>query len=120
MLKIKDLTVSVNDKIVLKDFNLNININEVHAIMGPNGIGKSTICKVIMGADNYQIKKGEIIYNASDLLAMDVTTRARQGIFLLNQTPIEIPGVSNAEMLRMAIAQKNNTPMSIFDFNKIK
>ena len=118
MLKIDNLTVLIDDKKILHDFNLDIKLGEVHAIMGPNGIGKSTICKVIMGDPNYIVGSGNIIYNSEDLLKMDVVERAKKGIFLLNQTPIEIPGVSNAEMLRLALAQKTGQAVSIFEFNK--
>ena len=118
MLTIKDLSVSVGEKEILKDFNLTINEKEVHAIMGPNGIGKSTICKTIMGDPNYIVTSGSIIYNDTDLLKLNVSERARLGIYLLNQSPIEIPGVSNAEMLRLRLNENNPTPISIFDFNK--
>ena len=118
MLTIKNLSVSVGEKEILKDFNLTINENEVHAIMGPNGIGKSTICKTIMGDPNYIVTSGSIIYNDTDLLKLNVSERARLGIYLLNQSPIEIPGVSNAEMLRLRLNENNPNPISIFDFNK--
>lgn len=118
MLTIKNLSVSVGEKEILKDFNLTINEKEVHAIMGPNGIGKSTICKTIMGDPNYIVTSGSIIYNDTDLLKLNVSERARLGIYLLNQSPIEIPGVSNAEMLRLRLNENNHTPISIFDFNK--
>lgn len=118
MLTIKNLSVSVGEKEILKDFNLTINEKEVHAIMGPNGIGKSTICKTIMGDPNYIVTSGSIIYNDTDLLKLNVSERARLGIYLLNQSPIEIPGVSNAEMLRLRLNENNPTPISIFDFNK--
>lgn len=118
MLTIKNLSVSVGEKEILKDFNLTINEKEVHAIMGPNGIGKSTICKTIMGDPNYIVTSGSIIYNDTDLLKLNVSERARLGIYLLNQSPIEIPGVSNAEMLRLKLNENNPTPISIFDFNK--
>ena len=118
MLTIKNLNVSVGEKEILKDFNLTINEKEVHAIMGPNGIGKSTICKTIMGNPNYIVTSGNIIYNDTDLLKLNVSERARLGIYLLNQSPIEIPGVSNAEMLRLRLNENNPTPISIFDFNK--
>ena len=93
-------------------------IKEVHAIMGPNGIGKSTICKTIMGDPNYIVTSGSIFYNDTDLLKLNVSERARLGIYLLNQSPIEIPGVSNAEMLRLRLNENNPNPISIFDFNK--
>ena len=118
MLTIKNLSVSVGEKEILKEFNLTINEKEVHAIMGPNGIGKSTICKTIMGDPNYIVTSGSIIYNDTDLLKLNVSERARLGIYLLNQSPIEIPGVSNAEMLRLRLNENNPTPISIFDFNK--
>ena len=118
MLTIKNLSVSVGEKEILKDFNLTINEKEVHAIMGPNGIGKSTICKTIMGDPNYIVTSGSIIYNDTDLLKLNVSERARLGIYLLNQSPIEIPGVSNAEMLRLRLNENNPNPISIFDFNK--
>ena len=118
MLTIKNLNVSVGEQEILKDFNLTINEKEVHAIMGPNGIGKSTICKTIMGDPNYIVTSGSIIYDDTDLLKLNVSERARLGIYLLNQSPIEIPGVSNAEMLRLRLNENNPTPISIFDFNK--
>lgn len=118
MLKIENLTVQVNDKEILKDFNLEINDNEIHAIMGPNGIGKSTICKTIMGDPNYIVTSGKIIYNDIDLLKLNTTERARKGIYLLSQNPIEIPGVSNAEMLRLNLNERNNENISIFEFNQ--
>ena len=117
MLKINNLNVSVDNKEILSDFNLDIKLNEVHAIMGPNGIGKSTICKVIMGDANYIVNKGNIIYNAEELLKMNVTERSRKGIFLLSQNPIEIPGVTNAEMLRLALSEKEGKLVPIFEFN---
>ena len=103
MLEIKNLTVSVDKKIILKDFNLNIKNNEIHALMGLNGTGKSTICKVLMGDDTYKVEKGSILYNGKDLLNMDTTTRARNGIYLVSQNPIEIEGVKNSEMLKIAL-----------------
>ena len=118
MLTIKNLSVSVGEKEILKDFNLTVNEKEVHAIMGPNGIGKSTICKTIMGDPNYIVTSGSIFYNDTDLLKLNVSERARLGIYLLNQSPIEIPGVSNAEMLRLRLNENNPNPISIFDFNK--
>ncbi len=118
MLKIDNISVKIDQKEILKGFNLDIKLNEIHAIMGPNGIGKSTICKVIMGDPDYIVSSGSIIYDAKDILKMDVTERARAGIFLLNQSPIEIPGVTNAEMLRLALSQKQGALVPIFEFNK--
>lgn len=118
MLKIENISVKIDNKEILKNFNLDIKLNEVHAIMGPNGIGKSTICKVIMGDPNYVVENGNIIFDGLDLLKMNVTERARAGIFLLNQNPIEIPGVTNAEMLRLALTEKEGAKISIFEFNQ--
>ena len=103
MLKINNLTVKADNKEILHDFNLNINDGEIHVIMGPNGIGKSTIVNTIMGNKNYEVTEGSIEYNNEDLLKMDTTTRARKGLMLINQSPITIEGVTNAEMLRSAI-----------------
>lgn len=118
MLKIENLSVQVNDKQILNNFNLEIKENEIHAIMGPNGIGKSTICKTIMGDPNYIVTSGKITYNNIDLLKINTTERARQGIYMISQNPIEIPGVSNAEMLRLNLNERNNENISIFDFNQ--
>ncbi len=117
MLRINNLNVSVSDKEILNKFNLNINDGEIHALMGPNGVGKSTICKTILGDKNYQITSGDIIYNNHILNDMSTTERARLGIFLLNQNPITIEGVSNAEMLRTVLSEKNDNPVDIFKFN---
>lgn len=118
MLKIENLSVQINDKQILNNFNLEITENEIHAIMGPNGIGKSTICKTIMGDPNYIVTSGKITYNNLDLLKLNTTQRARQGIYMISQNPIEIPGVSNAEMLRMNLNERHNENISIFDFNQ--
>ena len=118
MLEIKDLSVSVIDKEILHNFNLNINDGEIHVLIGPNGIGKSSICKTILGDPNYSITKGAIKYNNIELNNLSTTERARLGIFLLNQNPIAIEGVTNAEMLRSALSEKENKPVDIFEFNK--
>ncbi len=107
-LKIKNLNVSINDKIILKDFNLTIKSGEIHAIMGPNGIGKSTLTKVIMGDPTYKIVKGSIVYDDEDILKLTVSERAKLGIFLAMQSPVEIEGVSNADFLKTAIASKED------------
>ena len=100
MLKIVNLSVDIENKNILHVFNLNINKGEIHAIMGPNGIGKSTICKTIMGDENYTITNGDIIFDAESIKDMPVNERSQKGIYLVSQNPIEVPGVSNAEMLR--------------------
>lgn len=119
MLEVKNLTVSVLDKIILKDFNLTVNINEIHALMGLNGSGKSTICKVLMGDPTYKVVSGSITYKDKDLLSMDTTTRARKGMFLVSQNPIEIEGVKNSEMLRLALEAKTGKNVNIFEFSKL-
>jgi len=103
MLKIKDLYVSVEDKEILKGVNLEINLGEVHAIMGPNGSGKSTLANVIAGKDGYTVTSGEIIYRGKNLLEMYPEDRAREGVFLAFQYPVEIPGVSNSIFLKTAL-----------------
>ena len=119
MLEIKNLTVSVLDKIILKDFNLSINKNEIHTLMGLNGSGKSTICKVLMGDNNYKVESGSIFYKNIDLLKLDTVERARLGIFLVNQNPMEIEGVKNSEMLKVALEAKTGRHYNIFEFSKI-
>ncbi|MFI5144340.1 MAG: Fe-S cluster assembly ATPase SufC [Ignavibacteria bacterium] len=122
MLKIKDLYVSVEDKEILKGVNLEIKLGEVHAIMGPNGSGKSTLANVIAGKDGYTVTSGDIIYKGKNLLEMDPEDRAREGVFLAFQYPVEIPGVSNSIFLKTAlneIRKYNGQPvMDARDFLK--
>lgn len=103
MLEIKNLKVSVEDKQILKGVNLEVNAGEIHAIMGPNGSGKSTLANVIAGRDGYEIDSGEIIYEGKDLTEMAPEIRAREGIFLAFQYPVEIPGVNNIYLLKAAL-----------------
>ena len=119
MLSIKNLTVSVNGKTILNNFNLDIKKNQIHSLMGLNGSGKSTICKVLMGDNNYHVDSGSIFYKGHDLLNLDTTERARLGIFLVNQNPIEIEGVKNSEMLRLALESKTGKSVNIFEFSKL-
>lgn len=102
-LKIKDLHVSIENKKILKGFNLTVNTGEIHAIMGPNGTGKSTLAAAIMGHPAFEITEGEIWLDDVNVLELDVDERARAGLFLAVQYPSEIPGVTNAEFLRAAI-----------------
>lgn len=103
MLTIKDLRASVEDKPILKGLNLQINPGEVHAIMGPNGSGKSTLSQVLAGREDYTIEGGSVEWLGQDLLDMKIEERARSGLFLAFQYPIEIPGVSNAYFLRSSV-----------------
>ena len=102
-LTINNLHVAIEDKEILKGFNLTINTGEIHAIMGPNGTGKSTLAAAIMGHPSYEITEGEIWLDDLNILELDVDERARAGLFLAVQYPSEIPGITNAEFLRAAI-----------------
>lgn len=103
MLTVKDLFVRVEDKEILKGINLEVNAGEVHAIMGPNGSGKSTLANVIAGKDGYEVTGGSVTMDGHDLLDMSPEERAREGVFLAFQYPVEIPGVSNATFLKTAL-----------------
>lgn len=117
-IEIKDLTVKVKEKVVLKYFNLKIKENETHVIMGPNGVGKSTLSKVIMGFPSYKVVSGDIIVNNKSILKLDTTERAKLGIFLSFQNPISVEGVTNQEFLRMAINSNRDEPIGLYDFIK--
>jgi len=105
-LEIKDLTVQVEDKVILKGANLAINKGEIHALMGPNGSGKSTLANVLMGNPFYQVVKGEVLYKGEDLLAMSPDERARKGLFIAFQYPVSIPGVTMSSFLRTALSAR--------------
>jgi Fe-S cluster assembly ATP-binding protein len=106
ILQVKNLKVSINDTEVLKDLNLTINYGEIHAIMGQNGSGKSTFSKVIAGHPSYQVLNGTIIFKGKNILNLEPDQRSHLGIFLAFQYPIEIPGVSNEDFLRLAYNSK--------------
>lgn len=116
MLKIENLNVSVSDKKILNDFNLLINDGEIHAIMGPNGTGKSTLSKVIMRDEEYRVLSGNITFDNNDILKMSTDEVARLGIFLAMQYPISIEGVSNADMLRTSLSIKNKSMINLYKF----
>ncbi|MGX7099236.1 Fe-S cluster assembly ATPase SufC [Globicatella sanguinis] len=103
VLEIKDLHVRIEDKEILKGVNLTLNTGEIHAVMGPNGTGKSTLAAAIMGNPAFEVTQGEILLDGENVLEMEVDERARAGLFLAVQYPSEIPGVTNAEFMRAAI-----------------
>src|SRR5919201_36977 len=103
MLKIQNLHAGIEDKKILNGINLEIKPGEVHAIMGPNGSGKSTLASVLAGREGYEVSEGTVTYLGRDLLAMEADERAREGLFLAFQYPVEIPGVNNMYFLRTAI-----------------
>ena len=115
-LKIENLHVEVGEKEILKGLNLEINTGEVHAIMGPNGNGKSTLLSTIMGHPKYTVTQGKVTLDGQDVLAMSVDERARAGLFLGMQYPQEIPGITNSDFLRAAINAKRDEPISLFKF----
>ncbi|CDZ16310.1 Iron-sulfur cluster assembly ATPase protein SufC [Candidatus Johnevansia muelleri] len=123
MLYIKNLHISINKKIILKGINLNILPGEIHVIMGPNGTGKSTLTAVLSGKDGYKINCGSIIFSEKDLLNMKVEDRARAGLILSFQYPVEIPGVKNIYLLRAALNAKRiaygKKEISIANFMKL-
>src|SRR5205809_223735 len=96
MLEIKNLHARIDDNEILRGVDLKVNAGEVHAIMGPNGSGKSTLANVLAGRDIYEVTEGEVSYNGQDLLEMAPEERAREGLFLAFQYPVEIPGVGNS------------------------
>ena len=106
LLEIKDLHAAIDGKEILKGLNLQIKKGEVHAIMGPNGSGKSTLAKVLAGHPSYEVTKGEVLYEGKNLLELEADERAREGVFLAFQYPVEVPGVSNSQFLRLAYNEK--------------
>ena len=119
-LEIKNLHVSIEDKEILKGLNLTINTDEIHAIMGPNGTGKSTLAAAIMGNPAYTVTEGEIYLDGENVLEMEVDERARAGLFLAVQYPSEIPGVTNAQFMKAAINARraDDDKMSVMEFIK--
>ncbi len=123
MLTIKNLHARVEEKEILKGINLQVNAGEIHAIMGPNGSGKSTLASVLAGREGYEVTEGEVTFEGQDLLDMDPEVRAREGIFLAFQYPVEIPGVSVTNFMKTAINEirkhRGEEPMKAPDFLKL-
>ena len=123
MLSIKNLNVGIAEKQILKDFNLEIKPGEVHAIMGPNGTGKSTLASTLAGKEDYEVLSGEVTFNGKNLLEMSADERAREGVFLAFQYPVEIPGVSTTNFMKAAVNAKRKhqglEPMDAKDFLKL-
>lgn len=123
LLEIKNLKVSINNKKIIKGLDLVVNAGEVHAIMGPNGTGKSTLASVIAGRDVFTVTEGEILYKGKDLLGVPVETRSREGIFLGFQYPVEIPGVSMTNFMKTAVDEhrkyKGLPSLSSLEFLKL-
>ncbi|NOH57287.1 Fe-S cluster assembly ATPase SufC [Alteromonas sp. 07-89-2] len=122
MLNIKNLHASVEEKNIIKGLNLEVKPGEVHAIMGPNGAGKSTLGYVLSGRDGYEVSEGEATLNGKDLLELEVEERAREGLFLAFQYPVEIPGVSNMEFMKESVnamrEQRGEEPLTAAEFLK--
>ncbi|MCG7642978.1 Fe-S cluster assembly ATPase SufC [Alteromonas macleodii] len=122
MLSIKNLHASVEEKNIIKGLNLEVKPGEVHAIMGPNGAGKSTLGYVLSGRDGYEVSEGEATLNGKDLLELEVEERAREGLFLAFQYPVEIPGVSNMEFMKESVnamrEQRGEAPLTATEFLK--
>jgi Fe-S cluster assembly ATP-binding protein len=106
MLEIKNLHAKIGDKEILKGLSLTVNAGEVHAIMGPNGTGKSTLASIIAGKEDYEVTAGEIIFDGKNILEMSADERAREGVFLAFQYPVEIPGVSTTNFMKAAVNAK--------------
>lgn len=123
LLEIKNLHAIVEDKEILKGINLEVNRGEIHAIMGPNGSGKSTLSSVLAGNPKFEVTRGSVLFGGNDLLEMEPEDRAREGIFLSFQYPVEIPGVSMVNFMRAAVNEqrkyKGEAPISASDFLKL-
>jgi Fe-S cluster assembly ATP-binding protein len=127
LLEIKDLHAGIEGREILKGLNLSVKKGEIHAIMGPNGSGKSTLAKVLTGHPTYEVISGEVLYEGKNLLELDPDERAREGVFLAFQYPVEIPGVSNSQFLRLAynekmrhLGQEELDPLEFNDYLKEK
>jgi Fe-S cluster assembly ATP-binding protein len=120
MIKIENLHANIDGKEILKGLNLEVKAGEVHAIMGPNGAGKSTLASILAGKEDYEVTEGSVTFDGKDLLELETDERAKEGLFLAFQYPVEIPGVSNVNFLRTALNEKREyhgqEPISAKDF----
>ncbi len=120
MLELRNLHVAIGGSEILKGIDLKVNAGEVHAIMGPNGSGKSTLASVLAGREEYEVTSGEVLFQGENLLEIDAETRAREGLFLAFQYPVEIPGVGNTYFLRTALnsvrEHRGQPPVDAIDF----
>ncbi len=114
--QINNLSAKINKKTILNDFSLDINEGEVHLLMGPNGVGKSTLSRVIMNDKNYSVTNGDILVDNKSILKLSTDERSRLGIFLAMQYPTEIEGISNQDFIRTAMSTKNNNRIGLYDF----
>src|SRR5689334_22951118 len=123
MLSIKNLHAGIEEREILKGINLTINRGEIHAIMGPNGSGKSSLASVLAGRESYEVTEGEVLFDGKNLLDMAPEDRAREGLFLAFQYPVEIPGVSNINFLRTALNEirsyRNLPPLEAKEFLRL-
>lgn len=123
MLKIENLHANVDGKEILKGLSLEVKAGEIHAIMGPNGAGKSTLASVIAGKENYEVTEGSVLFEGEELLELEPEMRARKGVFLAFQYPVEIPGVSNANFMKASVNEirkaQNKEPLDAMDFLKL-
>ena len=115
-LQIKNLEAEIENKKILNNFNLNVGDGEVHAIMGPNGVGKSTLSRIIMADYNYKVISGDIIFNDKSILGLKTDEISRLGIFLAMQNPMEIEGISNQDFLRTALSSREGKNISMYQF----
>src|SRR5687767_15879869 len=127
LLEVKELHAGIDGKEILKGLNLQVNKGEVHAVMGPNGSGKSTLSKVLAGHPSYEVISGEVLFQGKNLLELEPDERAREGVFMAFQYPVEVPGVSNSQFLRLAynekmkhLGQEELDPLEFNDYLKEK
>ncbi len=118
LLQVKDLSVSVEDKDILKGLNLEVRKGETHVLMGPNGAGKSTLGNALMGNPNYIVKSGDIIFNGKSILDEPVNQRAKDGMFMSFQNPLEVPGISLSNFIRNALENRTGERIRLWDFRK--